>query len=204
VAPLLEMESVESTKFGCWRARPRHLQFHVHRLTVHHRQKRYVQGIAIGRHESLLDLFSIDFEPSLGQLVVTEIHAFFGLDLAHRPAHHRLVHVEPAQPRVPACSDHGYVIRSDLDDRHVEGSAAQVIDCVDVVAVFGAVYLICNGGRRRLVDEPVYIEAGDQAGVPRGGALHFVEVRRHGDDGIVNRLAQVLLGTHFQVFEDEG
>src|SRR5205085_67687 len=37
-----------------------------------------------------------------------------------------------------------------------------------------------------------------------GGALGVVEVRRHGDDGLVDRLAQVALGVPLQLLQDPG
>ncbi len=63
--------------------------------------------------------------------------------------------------------------------------------------------------RRRLVDDPQHLEAGDAAGVARRGALRVVEVRRHGDDRAIDLgvdlalRGEELLGAALQLAQDE-
>ena len=51
----------------------------------------------------------------------------------------------------------------DLQDRDIEGSAAEIEDGDDLV--LGLVHAVGQGGRRRLVDYTEHVEAGDLAGI---------------------------------------
>merc|ERR1719301_324563 len=78
----------------------------------------------------------------------------------------------------------------------VEGPAPEVED--DDVALARHVGLLVeavrDGRRRGLVDDPHHVQPGDGAGVLGGLALRVVEVRGHGDHGVLDGLAQVGLG----------
>ena len=60
--------------------------------------------------------------------------------------------------------------------------------------------------RRRgwLVDDLEDIQTGELAGRNRGGALGVVEVRRHRDDRVCNRLIKIFLSVGLQFFDDQG
>ncbi|EIL99176.1 putative NAD-specific glutamate dehydrogenase [Rhodanobacter thiooxydans LCS2] len=81
----------------------------------------------------------------------------------------------------------------DLDDRHVEGAAAQVVHRDLAVAAF-LVQAIGQRGRGRLVDDALHFQAGDLAGVLGRLALAVVEVGRHRDHRLGDRLAEIVLG----------
>ncbi|ENO90145.1 NAD-specific glutamate dehydrogenase [Thauera linaloolentis 47Lol = DSM 12138] len=81
----------------------------------------------------------------------------------------------------------------DLDDRDVEGAAAEVIHC-DLGVARLLVHAEGERGRGRLVDDALDFEAGDAAGVLGGLALAVVEVGRHGDHRLGDFLAEVVLG----------
>ena len=68
----------------------------------------------------------------------------------------------------------------DLEDRDVEGAAAEVVDGDD--ALVALVEAVGQARRRRLVDDAQHLEAGQAPGVARGRALRVVEVGRHRDD----------------------
>src|SRR5258708_14938474 len=91
--------------------------------------------------------------------------------------------------------------RRDLDDRDVDGAAAQVIDRYLAVA-----FLLVEpeGERRRggLVDDALHFKARDAAGVLGRLALRVVEVRRHRDDGLGDRLAEIVLGGLLHLAQD--
>ena len=92
---------------------------------------------------------------------------------------------------------------ADLEHRHVERATAEVEHEHGLVldALVEAV-----GERRcgRLVDDAQHLEAGDRAGFLGGGALGVVEVRRDGDHGLRDRVAEVGLGVALELHERAG
>ena len=77
-------------------------------------------------------------------------------------------------------------------DRDVEGPATQVVDGDH--PRLEAVESIGERRRGRLVDDAHDVEAGDPSRVLRRLALAVVEVGRDRDDGLLDRLPEVLLG----------
>ena len=91
---------------------------------------------------------------------------------------------------------------ADLQDRHVEGAAAEVIDRDQA----GLLLVEAVGQRRRgrLVDDAQHLEAGDLAGVLGGLALGVVEISGNGDDGLGDLLAEVRLRGLLHLLQHEG
>jgi len=81
----------------------------------------------------------------------------------------------------------------DLDDGDVEGAAAEVIHG-DLLIPAPLVHAVGERRRGGLVDDALDLQAGDATGVLGRLALGVVEVGRHGDDGLGDGLAQVVLG----------
>jgi hypothetical protein len=88
----------------------------------------------------------------------------------------------------------------DLEDRNVGAAAAEVTDR-HVAATIATREPQTERGRRRPVDEASDAQAGDRAGISSGLTLQVVEGRRHGDDGLVDRLTELLLGCRLEVAE---
>ena len=91
----------------------------------------------------------------------------------------------------------------EVEDGDVEGAAAQVKH-EDLLVDALLVEAIGQSGRGRLVDDALDLEASDLAGVLGGLTLGVIEVRRDGDDGLGDRLAQELLGVGLHLGEDHG
>ena len=101
-------------------------------------------------------------------------------------------------------------------DRNVERAAAEIEDGDLLVLLL--VEAISERRGRRLVDDahpllgllaglgifdlPFGVEAGDLGGVDRRLPLGVVEVRRHGDDRLAHRVAQVSLGGFLELAQD--
>ena len=110
------------------------------------------------------------------------------LRLQHAGRHGR-GEILAAQERVAGRGPHFHRAFEEFHDRHVERAAAQVEDQQDLF-LFQFVKAVGDGGRRRLVDDALDLQAGDLPGVDRRLPLVLVEVGRHGDDGLRHRLAQ--------------
>jgi hypothetical protein len=89
---------------------------------------------------------------------------------------------------------------ADLEHRHVERAAAEVEDEDRLVGLL--VEAVGKRSRGRLVDDPLDVEPRDLAGILGRLALIVVEVRRNGDDGAVDRLAEICLGIGLELAED--
>ena len=88
-----------------------------------------------------------------------------------------------------------------LEDRDVEGAAAEVVDGDDAVLLLVEAVGERRGGR--LVDQAQDFEAGDAAGVFGGLALRVVEIGGDGDDRFRNRRAEITLGIALELAQDE-
>ena len=89
---------------------------------------------------------------------------------------------------------------TDLDDRHIEGAAAEVIH--HDLLLFLVVKAICQCGCSRLVDNPLDIKACDLSGILCCLSLCIVEVCRAGNDSLCYLLAQVSLRICLQLLKN--
>ena len=111
-----------------------------------------------------------------------------------------MVEVVAAQVRVTARRlDLNHAL-AEFEDRNVERAAAQVKDENRVLAAL--VDAVCQRCRRRLVDDAQDVETRDLARVLRRLALAVVEVRRHRDDRLRHRLAEVGFRIRFELLQD--
>jgi len=90
---------------------------------------------------------------------------------------------------------------ADLEQRDVERASTEV-EHEDrlVVGLVESVRKGCCGG---LVDDPADVESGDFAGFLGRLALVVVEIGRHGDDRVGDRLTEVCLGVPLQLLQNE-
>ncbi|MCY1211317.1 NAD-specific glutamate dehydrogenase [compost metagenome] len=137
-----------------------------------------------------LGLFGRFLQALHGQRVALEVHAGFFLELVDKV-------VDQAHVEVAVGSQYFELVLTvdfgDLDHRHVEGTAAQVIDDDGVVAL-GFVHAIGQRSRSRLVDDALDVQTGNTAGILGGLALTVVEVGRNGDHRFGHRLAEIIFG----------
>ena len=87
-----------------------------------------------------------------------------------------------------------------LDDGHIEGAAAQIVD--HDLLVFFLIDAICQRSGSRLVDDTLDVQACNGACVLGSLTLAVVEVCRNGNDSLGNRLAQISLGISLQLLQD--
>ena len=109
-----------------------------------------------------------------------------------------LIPVVTAEVRVAMGGLHLEHAVADLEDRHVERAATEV-EHEDGLVRRALVEPVRERRRGRLVDDAQHLEAGDLAGLLRGGALGVVEVRRDGDDRLGDGVAEVRLRVALQL-----
>ena len=129
-----------------------------------------------------------------------EVDALVLLELGQEPVDDPLVEVVAAEVGVAVGGLDLEDAVAELEDRDVEGAAAEVVDG-DLLVVL-LVEAVGQGRRGRLVDDPQDVEAGDPAGVLGRLALGVVEVGRDGDDRLGDLLAEVGLGVGLELLED--
>ena len=113
-----------------------------------------------------------------------------------------MVEIVAAERRIAAGRQHLKHALLQVEQRDVEGAAAQVVDRVDALRV--VVEAIGQRRRRRFVDQPQHLEPGQSGGVAGGGAGGVVEIGRHGDDRAVDATAELGLGAILQRAQDVG
>ncbi len=98
--------------------------------------------------------------------------------------HHQPIDIVAAEVRVAVGREHLKHTVFDAENRDIEGAAAEIVDGDD--AGMALVQSIRQRRRRRFVDDPKHLEAGDATGVASSGALGVVEVGRNRNDRAIN------------------
>ena len=157
-----------------------------------------------GGHAGQLDLglLSSLLQALHGNLVAGEVHIVGALELADHPLHNALIEVIAAQT-VVACGgqnlDNAVI---NVQNGHVEGTAAQVIDH-DLLGLL-LIHTVGKSGCGRLVDDTLHVQTGDLAGVLGGLTLGVGKVSGNGDDSLRNGLAQIGLSVALELLQDHG
>jgi hypothetical protein len=148
-----------------------------------------------------LHAFGAQAELSEELRVLREVLAVLLAHLAEHPLDDLLIDIATAEVRVATGTEHRRrALVLDADHGHVERAAAEVIDHERLRLAL--VESIGNRGRRGLVDDRERIETRDLRGLGRRVLLRLLEVRRHRDHGVVDRLADHALGSGLELLED--
>ena len=137
-----------------------------------------------------------------GHLVAGEVHIVGALELADHPLHDALVEVVAAQAVVSGGGQDLDDAVVNVQDGHIEGAAAQVVDH-DLLRLL-LIHAVGQGRGSRLVDDPLHVQTGDLAGVLGGLTLGVGKVSGNGDDSLGNGLAQIGLSVALELLQDHG
>ena len=149
-----------------------------------------------------LDLcFFCCFAKSLHCNFVTgKINAFRLLELVDQILGDACVEVVTAESVVASgCKNFDNAV-ADLQNGNVEGAAAQIVDH-DLLIIF-FVQSVSKGCCRRLVDDTLYVQTGDLAGIFGSLTLCVGEVCRNRDYCFRHGLSQISFCVGFQLLED--
>ncbi|EMA69746.1 putative NAD-specific glutamate dehydrogenase [Halorubrum aidingense JCM 13560] len=132
--------------------------------------------------------------------VLAEVDTVVVFELVGEVVDERLVPVVATEVVVPVRGDDLVDAAAEVEDRHVERAATEVVHEDRLVRL--VVEPVRHGGRGRLVDDALDLEAGDLAGVLRRLPLLVVEVGGDRDDRLLDVVTEVLLGVAFDLLED--
>ena len=166
------------------------------------RDERQVDLGLRGGRQLDLGLLGGFLQPLQRELVVAQVDALLLLELVGQIADQPHVEVFAAQEGVAVGRLHLEHAVADLEDRNIEGAAAEVVDRDGAGLLL--VEAVGERGRGRLVDDAHHLEAGDLAGVLGGLALGVVEVGGNGDDGLLDLLAEIGFRRLLHLLQDEG
>ena len=155
-----------------------------------------------GGRKLLFRFLSSLFQSLKSHLVIGEIHALRPLELSQHIVGDLLIKIVAAQLVVAGCRQHFNYAVADLNNGHVERTAAQVIN--HDLLLFFIVQAISQGCRRRLVDNTLYIQTSDFTGVFSGLTLSVIKIGRNRDDCLRHFLAQIPFCICFQLLQYHG
>jgi hypothetical protein len=137
-----------------------------------------------------------------GELVLAQVDALLLLEFVREVADKTHIEVFTAEERVAVGGLHLEHAVTDLEHRHVERAAAEVIDRDGALLLL--VEAVGERRRGRLIDDAQHFKAGDLAGVLGGLTLGVVKVSRNSDDRLVDLLAEMRFRGLLHLLQGEG
>ena len=135
------------------------------------------------------------FQALHGQRVAAQINAGVRLELIRQEVDQCQVEILTTQEGVTVGGQHFKLVFTihfgNFDDGDIESTAPQVIYGDGAITTF-LVETISQSSRGGLVDNTLHVQAGDATGIFSSLTLGIVEVSWHGDNGLGDRLTQVI------------
>jgi len=149
---------------------------------------------SLGRRKLPLCLFGSFPKPLQGHAILAKVNACVLFEFINKPIQNFQVEVIPSKVGVPVCRFYFKNPFPQFQNRNIEGAASQIVD--SDCFFFLLIFIKAKGQRRRgrLVDDALYVQAGNFAGVLCRLALGVVEVSGDGNNRLCNGLAQIVLG----------
>src|SRR5690554_1457598 len=133
-------------------------------------------------------------------LIVRDIDAGIAPKFLDEIIDDRLIDIISAELCITVGRDDVDDVTADLEDRNIEGPAAEVVNDDEVVILL--IEAVSERGCGRFVDDPLDIETGDFTRILGRLALRVVEIRRDRDHGLGHALTQIILGRLLELAED--
>ena len=149
-----------------------------------------------------LGLLGAFLEALQRERVLAQVDALLLLELVGEVVDDALVEVLAAEEGIAIGRAHLEHAVADLEDRDVEGAAAEVVDRDRAAALL--LEPVGERGGGRLVDDAHHLEPGDLAGVLGRLALGVVEVGGNRDHRLGDGLAEIAFGGFLHLLQDEG
>jgi hypothetical protein len=90
----------------------------------------------------------------------------------------------------------------DVQQGHIEGTTTEIVDeNIALLLRLTSAETVGDSGSGGLVDDTENVQASDGTGILGGLTLVVVEVSRHGDNGLLNLLAELNLSNLFHLSE---
>ena len=147
-----------------------------------------------------LSLLGSFLQALCSHLVLAQVDTVLGLESVCHPVDDALVEVIAAQMGIAVGGQNFGNTVAHLDDGHIEGAAAQVVDHDLLVVLF--IHTVSQSSCGGLVDDTADVQACNSACVLGCLTLAVVEVGRHSDDSLGDGLAQISLGVSLQLLQD--
>ena len=149
-----------------------------------------------------LGLFGSFAQALEGLAVLAQVNALFLLKLIGGPVYNALVPVIAAQVGITVGGFDLDDALTNIQDRNIEGTTAQVKD-QDGFVLF-LIQTVGQGGGSGLIDDALDVQAGNFAGILGGLALAVIKISRDSDHRFGNRLAKVGFSIAFKLCQDHG
>ena len=131
----------------------------------------------------------------------TQVEPFIFLELFHQPLDNALVDIVATQMRITIGGLHLDHTFAHFQDGNIEGPAAKVVDGDGLV--FLLVQPISQRGSGWLIDDALYVETGDLAGVFGCLALRVIEIGRNRNDRFGHRMAEMVFRGLLQFLKNQ-
>ena len=132
--------------------------------------------------QALLGRFGRNFQLLERKGIVARVDAFLRHEPVGQHVEDAVIEVIAAEESVAAGRENLEDVLADLEDRDIEGTAAEVVDRDCLLETFAEA--VREGGCRGLVENAQHFESRDLSRVLGGLSLVVVEVGRDGDDGL--------------------
>eukprot|EP01084_Bolivina_argentea_P109167 195120_1 len=139
-----------------------------------------------------------------GTVVAGHVALVLALELLHEVGDHAVVEVLTTQMGVTSGGLDLEEAANDGQEGNIEGTTTQIEDQDVALLLILGVQAVGDGGGGGLVDDTEDLKVGDLTGILGGLTLVVVEVGGHGDNGLLNLLAELDLSNFLHLHEDHG